>query len=256
MIVRIDDKQSKQLAPLFAHRAVDSVRIAALLGAYGVGHTFFSIYLQDQKRAVLSQLDDTFLLMDYGAKYTELAQFIQWSPHFSRLMGTYTSLEPIATFLPDGTLRRYARMTALKPTSSLKSDVQIDHRPSLREVYEVGGSSSSAFDVWYADMSHRIRHGWARAYLIRADGEPVSACLVSAESHWAGLISSVATKKNWRGHGFASALIQAAASDLFHCEKSVVLECEFSLCRFYDNLGFRMDCELGTYEPPSAMPST
>lgn len=256
MIVRINDEQAKQLAPLFARRAADSVRISALLGAYGVGHAFFSIYLQKQKRAILSQLDDTFLLMDCGADHAELAHFMRWSPHFSRLIGAYPSLESIAALLPDGALRRYARMTALVPTSSPKSGLEIDRRPSLQEVYNVGGSSSSTFDVWYADMSHRIRHGWARAYLIRMDGEPVSACLVSAESRWAGLISSVATKESWRGHGLASALIQAACTDLLHCKKSVVLECEFSLCRFYANLGFLMDCELGTYESQSVPPST
>lgn len=251
MIARINDEQANQLAPLFARKAADSVRISALLGAYGTGHTFFSIYLQKQKHTILSQLDDTFLLMDYGADHAELAHFMQWSPHFSRLMGAYPSLESIAAFLPGGTLRRYARMTASAPTFSQRSGFKIDRHPSLREVYEVGGSSSSAFDVWYADMSHRIRHGWARAYLIRANGEPASACLVSAESRWAGLISSVATQKTWRGHGFASALIQAACTDLLHCKKSVVLECEFSLCRFYSNLGFLMDCELGTYSNSS-----
>lgn len=248
MITRIDDAQAARLAPLFADRAAESIRISALLDAYGTGHAFFSTYLQGQKYAILSQLDDTFLLLDNGADYAELASFMQWSPHFSRLLGACPPLESVVALLPGGTMQRYVRMVAYtNPSSFPEPSVEIQCNPPLKDVYAAGGTSSSDFDVWYADMSHRIRHGCARSYLIRVDGEPVSSCLISAESRWAGLISGVFTKKSWRGRGFASALVHAASADLFRCKKLAVLECEFSLCRFYLNLGFLRDGEIGTY---------
>ncbi|MFT8888159.1 MAG: GNAT family N-acetyltransferase [Ethanoligenens sp.] len=253
MIARIDDEQAARLAPLFTRRATESVRIAALLDAYGTGHAFFSTYLQNEGHAVLAQIDDTFLLMDCGADYAELACFMQWNPYFLRLMGAYRPLETIAALLPNGTLHRHVQMTAYAAMPSKTPAIQIDRHPALRDIYAVEGTTSTAFDVWYADISHRIRHCCARAYLVRMDGEPVAACLISAESRWAGLISSVATKEQWRGRGLATALVNAACADLIGCGKLAVLECEFSLCQFYSQLGFLRDFEIGTYERAAAV---
>lgn len=252
MISRINDEQAAWLAPVFARRAADSVRIAALLDAYGTGHAFFATYLQDHGRAVLAQIDDTFLLMDRGADYAELADFLRWSPHFARLMGMYTSLEKIAARLPGGVLDRYVRMAAYAVLPVQVPDIRIERCPNLRDVYAVEGATCAPFDAWYADISHRIRHGCARAYLVRVDGEPAAACLISAESRWAGLISSVATEEAFRGRGLATALVQVACADLIGCGKLPVLECAVSLCPFYTRLGFLRDCEIGTYIPVAA----
>lgn len=248
MLTRINDEQAAKLSPLFAGRATESIRIAALLSAYGTTHSFLLTYIQSRNRAILSQIDDTFLMIDFRADYAELASFISWSPHFARLVGEYRSLEHIVSKLPAGSLQRYVRMVAYSADSSPDSSIIIDRSPSLRDIYRVGGISLSPFDAWYADMSHRIRHGCARAYLIRVKEEPVSACLISAGSTWAGLISSVYTKNTFRGHGFASTLVAAARNDLLTDKKLAVLECDFSLCRFYAGLGFIRDCETGTYE--------
>lgn len=249
MISQIDDEQAVWLLPFFARRATDSVRIASLLDAYGTGHAFFSIYLQDHHRAVLAQIDDTFLLMDRGADYADLARFFQLSPNFARLMGAYAPLEKIAARLPGGVLDRYVRMAAYAVIPANVPEVRIERSPDLRDVYAVEGATCAPFNAWYVDISHRIRHGCARAYLVRVDDEPAAACLISAESRWAGLISSVATGKAWRGRGFATALVQAACADLLGCGKLPVLECAFSLCTFYTRLGFLRDCEIGTYMP-------
>lgn len=94
------------------------------------------------------------------------------------------------------------------------------------------------FTPWYVDVSHRIRHGCARAYLLRSGEEPVSVCLISAESDSAGLLSGVATNPRFRRHGFAGELVGRACRDLTARGKLPVLECLPSLSGFYGGLGF------------------
>lgn len=255
MLTRIDDIQAAGLSPLLARMPIESVRIAALLHAYGTDHAFFTTYLQNRTKAVLSQIDDTFLLIDCGADYSELAFFMRMSPHFSTLLGTYPSLENIARLLPGGTLQRHIRMAAYARPSAEIKNVEIDRHPSLRDIYMLTGQAAASFDAWYADLSHRIRHGCARAYMVRIGRHPAAACLISAESRYAGLISSVTTEERWRGNGFASALVYAASADLFSCGKRPVLECAPSLCPFYIRLGFLRECETGTFLPQSGAES-
>ncbi len=242
MLAQIHD--AREFDSLFAHKKVESVRISALISAYGTGLSFFQIYEQNRRQAVLARLDDDFFLLDNGADFEELAVFLRMEPHFSCLCGPADAVEKLAALIPGARCETFCRM-AVPEAPTLRKQAEtpfkrfsIDRDPPLRAVYPLSGPKSGAFDAWYADVSHRIRHGCARAYLLRADGAPASACLISAESEWAGLISGVFTVPSCRGRGLASALVSAASADLIACGKQPVLDCLAPLSGFYARLGF------------------
>lgn len=252
MIARINAQKARQLDRLFARFPVESVRIAGLLDAYGTGHAFLSTYTQNDDQALLTQIDDTFLLFEplpSRADDAELSEFLRWSPHFSRLLGTFPSLERLRGLLPDGTLQNHIRMSACSaPKASVfPQPFSMERGPKLPEVFALlNPTAPGGFAAWYADLSHRIRHRCARAYLAKYGGVAVSACLVSIESRYAGLISNVFTSTEWRGRGLATAVVAAATADLAAAGRLAVLECSLHLCPFYLRLGYTRYDETGT----------
>lgn len=260
MLRLIDKAPDRALnATLEAHPEL-SVRIGALWQAYGPGRNFFNVWLQDGDRACLARLDDVFFLVDGtvdingGTDWEEIASMLRMSPEFSCLLTTETAARRVAERLGSpvsvGT-RRLLRMDTL-PRGPRPAGVTIDRRPDLRSVYRVAASffpMPGGFIAWYTDMSHRLRHGCARAYALWTDGAPASVCLVSAQSGQAGLISSVTTLPACRGRGFASALLHAACADLLQSGRTPILECRPELLTFYRERGFREFCPMAELRP-------
>lgn len=233
---------------------LDTVRIAALLAAYGSVFPFFETWMSEDRLCAVARLDAAgFLAAAPGADPDELAAFFRFGPGFASLTGPVPAVEAVAAALdvPQGCLRRFERLRFEHFPPSLQAEPlpagpMPAERPvcgafPLREVYavltEIGETGGIAFDAWYADMSHRLRHGCARAYTA-GPGKPVSACLVAAESAAAGLIAGVATLPDFRNRGYASSLVLRAAEDLRAAGKCTVLECTQSLLPFYQKLGF------------------
>jgi ribosomal protein S18 acetylase RimI-like enzyme len=223
---------------------LDTVRIAALLAAYGAASPFFETWMSEDRLCAVARLDGAgFLAAAPGADPDELAAFFRFGPGFASLTGPVPVVEAVAAALgvPQGCLRRFERLRFERFPPSLLAGQLVCGASPLREAYAVlaqaGEADGIAFDAWYADMSHRLRHGCARAYTA-GTGRPVSACLVAAESAAAGLIAGVATLPDFRGRGYASSLVLRAAEDLRAAGKCAVLECAQSLLPFYQKLGF------------------
>lgn len=92
--------------------------------------------------------------------------------------------------------------------------------PPLSALYPLLQAVFSAelppFDVWYADVHHRHRHGVFRAAAVMEEGQARSCALVSAQTDSATLLGGVATLPEARGHGYASACVTA----LTHAEQA------------------------------------
>lgn len=247
MLRHLDGPPAPELVALLDGQPELSVRIRALWRAYGAGQNFFDVWVQDEARACLARLDDTFFLVDGGADYEEIASFLHMAPYFTALIAADRAARSVADRLPAPVaisgrhlLGRRAPVRKRRPAGGT-----IDHRPDLRSVYAVASSHFAVpggFAPWYTDMSHRIRHGCARAYLMRAGGKPVSVCLVSAQSGQAGLISSVVTLPDYRRRGYAGALLASACADLIADGRMPALECREELLPFYRGLGFAEVC--------------
>jgi predicted GNAT family acetyltransferase len=115
--------------------------------------------------------------------------------------------------------------------------------PDLKKIFSIIKTTyegNMEFGPWYVDISHRKRHDCARVYLINdlLDSKPASACLISAESDCAGLISGVSTLPQYRGRGYATTGVIQACTDLRHDRKLPLLECYDEKRPYYEKLGF------------------
>lgn len=246
MLTRAKSSESWDLLAALAKDPAFGVRISALLKAYGLNLPFFNVWRQDSD-AVLARLESSFFLYaESGADFEEIAFFLRFNPYFQHLTGKRETVEKVADLLDDGIDRTEFHCMSLHQSISHPSEFakEAEANADLRAVYEVMLSaksdsfSVSEFMPWFADVSHRIRHGCARAYLLRINNITVSACLVSAESDFAGLLSGVATKPEHRGRGYASAVVSAACRDLCEIGKLPVLECLPALVPYYAKFGF------------------
>ena len=218
-----------------------TVRTSTLFLAYGVGWPFLDFWVQGDFSAVYARLEDVFFIYDGGgADYEELSLFLSMRPRFRAALGEARAIRTLSERLYAPNEYRLRSLLAFHGQSAQLPGPPIDRAPDLKAVYRIIQDSREgpgAFAPWYTDLNHRIRHGCARAYLI-TDGEPASACLVSAETAAVGLISGVMTSPSYRGRGYAAALVAAACGDLQRAGKTPLLECGDRMLPYYTRLGF------------------
>ena len=114
----------------------------------------------------------------------------------------------------------------------------IDKPVSLQQMFIILNSSFQGlqYDLWYADMSHRIRHEVSRAFTYKsASCANIEFCL-----NGKAYISSVATLPAARGHGGASGLLKHIAAMLSRYKIEGYLWCYEELADFYTKLGFKL----------------
>ena len=113
----------------------------------------------------------------------------------------------------------------------------------LREIYSLiygEECTSRSFSAWYTDISHRMRHGFARGACIRQNGEIVSVALTVAESEAGAVIGGVTTHPDYRHRGLASLCVSKLAESLSIENKAVFVEVdENGPKELYKKLGFR-----------------
>lgn len=259
MLTSVDKNMAATLMPLLDRSPELSVRLAALLRAYGTGRGFFNVWVQNDYKAALFRLEGSFFFLDLGdADFDETAFFLNFNPYFKRLAGEYDTLVKLSQLMPDhltlsrtNLLRRSPGGGGAGGPAEADGRLSLSRSPDLKAVYSLTAEvlpQEAEYAAWYTDLSHRIRHGCACAYLLCCEGTPVSACLISAESGRAGLISGVCTRPGYRGHGFASAMLTNVCDDLADSGKLPVLECADELIPFYQRFGFQKAGETGELE--------
>lgn len=254
MIKHLGNEDIPALMQALRQSPLLTVRIASLLTAYGPSRPFFDVWAQEGLSTILVRLDNVFFIclqkdasLEESA-FEELSCFIAFNPHFQILAGEETAVKRVGEFIKAPyklQTRNFMQLTTehlplLMSKAVTEGETVIENRPDLKKLFDVVTAchgASLSFAPWYVDMSHRIRHGCARAYLLTS-GKPACACLVSAESEHAGLISSVTTMPVFRHRGFARAVIARACSDLLRLGKTPVLECTDELRGYYESLGF------------------
>lgn len=104
-------------------------------------------------------------------------------------------------------------------------------------IYENAENRDNFFAQWYTDASHKIRHGLIHGKAVFIDGECVSVALTSGESEKTAVISSVATLKAFRRHGYGENAVISLANSL---NKTVYLmtDDEYT-AEWYKKMGFK-----------------
>lgn len=246
MLISVTEENLKTAQMILNRRPELNVRVSGLLKAYGLDKHFFRLWVQNES-TLLARLEGSFFLCGGpDTDYDEIAFFLRFNPYFQRLFGTAEAVSAAESCLESGgKLMKYDFLEFAEGNAVMPERVVICN-PDLNDVYEVMckvGFQVGDFMPWYADVSHRIRHGCARAFLIKVGDKPVSSCLVSVESEKAGLLSGIGTIQEYRSRGFASDITRFACKKLIDDKKRPILECCPAITSFYTRLGFSKTAE-------------
>ncbi|MBR6392231.1 MAG: GNAT family N-acetyltransferase [Eubacterium sp.] len=213
-------------------RDLFTVRILSLLKSYGCKYQFATFYKQviDGKiTAVLSKLDGDFTLaLDSGFDNEELV-------HFFCVRG-YNSILCSDDFLLSPRFEEGVVMSCTAKREPVLLNADVDEYPKLMDLFNFVDYEEQDFKAWYVDISHRVRHGTAKAYTLNVDGYTVSSGILSSIIDDYSILTAVRTDKEFRRMGYASALVSYICCDV---KGIVYLMCDSeSNERFYAKLGF------------------
>lgn len=124
-------------------------------------------------------------------------------------------------------------------------------KPDIKSAYDLIIScadenfTAPAFDDFYVDVNHKLRHSAMRMYGIEKNGALVSVAMTIAESTNSAVLGAVACSSEYRKQGYGSAIVKYITNRLITENKSVFLHRgKDANVSFYNNLGFS---ECGTW---------
>lgn len=218
-----------------------AVKICGLWEAYGADQPFCRFWRWGQG-GILASLEGAAVLYSGGEDdWEEMAAFLAMSPDIHSLRsdeGTARKLaEKLALPVAAGDVMSPARTFALAEQGAAKAV------ESPRELYPLLSACFSeglpSFDGWYADVSHRLRHGCCRIAVVHENGRPIACAMTTAEGGGAALIGAVATHPDFRGRGYASACVAYLTALLQQERRQVFLSPKNEPAhRLYRRLGY------------------
>lgn len=204
-------------------------KIRALMFAYGIEYEFCRFYYSDD--FFISELGGEFVVSEIGCnpncdELSEFFEFCGFTKIFcSECVGEHLS-ENIQCKREIVNLMRFVGRGVMCGT---------EHNPPLSEVYE---TLKSAFDIefelWYVDMSHRIRHGITSVRRLED-----SVLVIQHNLNGEALLSQIVTAPQGRNKGNAARLIRAVCAELY--PNAVFVLCLDELVEFYTKVGFSHD---------------
>lgn len=241
----------------YTPRSEAGVRILSLVQAYGVEQSFLRFWRGEYGSAIS--------LMDGPCRHRTPAGGTGRAVHFS----------DDAARGPVGAHRRGKRPAACGVMAPVPAGNRCrpdspgpncPYRPGRLDILPAGDLPDTpnrlwetlpAFDAWYADVSHRMRHGVCRAAVVREMGRARVACAMTvAQARDGAVLGAVATLPDYRSRGYASACVTTLAAVLQGEGRRIdICPKNEGARRLYERLGFSF-CgswgELRRYSSPSA----
>ena len=228
-------KRVENVSELDRYEIIDiySIRILSLLNAYGVGYDFAVFYKQIDENgkitAIMSKLDGDITISFNNPDYSELEEFIDAIGYSACLC---SALYAYKREYDEGVI-----MCSDKHCEIYMPNIQINDYPKLMDIFNFEDYESIDFDTWYVDVSHRIRHGCAKAYTLNINDEIVSSAIFSAIYNGNAILSSVRTQPEFRRMGYGSKLVSEMMGDI--CGSVFLMRERDKNEEFYNKLGFR-----------------
>lgn len=191
-------------------RDIYSVKILSLLKSYGTKYNFAVFYRQiidGNVTAILSKLDNDFTLaVSDDFDDSELVHFF--------VVSGYSSITCSEVF-EFGAKYEYGYVMA----SDTKIDdymqgTTLDEYPKLMDLYNFIDYQNQDFKSWYVDISHRVRHGTAKAYTLNVGDNIISSGILSSVIDDYSILTGVRTEDEFRGMGYGSCLVNSICNDV------------------------------------------
>ena len=210
-----------------------AVKIGGLVAAYGLDAPFLRVYAGDG--AVFAVMDGDAVL--WGDS-DEARLFLTMDPTVRRVRTDEHNATALAALWQTEAAVGDV-MTPAVPMARSPLAVPLTPREYWEVIAPVFADTLPPFDAWYTDVSHRVRHGVCRLLGIKADGGPVAAAMTTAEDGDRWVIGAVATLPDYRGRGYAAALVMTLAAMGQQSGKSVLLSPKNEGAkRLYEKCGF------------------
>ncbi|MBR5452382.1 MAG: GNAT family N-acetyltransferase [Clostridia bacterium] len=211
-------------------------RILGMYMGYGADFDFLDFWLQKENEnttAVISRFEgESWLLASQDANWEELGEFLKViAPDVLTDSKTAESL---------GVAPQNKFFEVCKEAARQGNDVP---NPPVKQICDMLMSGADGDieipnkDEWYADVSHRFRHGIARASVTQN-----AVALAGIVTKDAALISGVATKRQARGKGEGSAVLTNLCELLY--PRKIYAEATDGAVGFYLKNGFTKSAEL------------
>lgn len=221
----------------------ESTYITSRLLAYGSNASFAPFYV-DESGTVLSILNAHAVMYAENPDPYEWATFLSMHPDIVKITAPLTIAKRLAEIL-DKTVseKKVMRLQGALPVPTFAVT-----EPSPRYIYpllsHVFGDTMPAFDGWYVDVSHRVRHENCTIAAVERDDTVVSTAMTVAQTPYAVVIGAVATAPTARKQGLAAGCIGYLAHK--HIDKTIMISPKNPYAeQLYETLGFAVSEILG-----------
>lgn len=235
------EEQKRQLLALCRESAF-GCKIASVVKAYGFDKGFACFWLDEEADTVFCLADDVMMLSGNLGDAEETRQFLRMvgvrTVHCSAANMERLGWAPAAT---GDVLCKRAPEGAPGPES--REEVPIRELYALLE--ETG--MVEEFEPFYLDLSHRLRHGAARAFWVRREDEIGACAIVSAIGEGAVLLSVVAVREDLRRQGLGSEMVRQVEA-AFPGKTVYVFREKDRHQAFYSGLGYTITDRWATAE--------
>ncbi len=212
-----------------------AIRIASLYSVYG-RHTRFLRFFSDGQGRVASLMDGTACVYAPSGLNTEWEYFLQMDPSIVTVRCEGSNGRALATaWNSPCKIGRCLSYTEKDPGAQ-----EVGEELQAKPLYALLASQFAdfpAFESWYVDISHRLRHGHCRLAVIERDNKPVSTAMTVAETSFAVLLGSVATDPAWRCHGFAGKCLKSLIHRTYGKKIMIAAATDYAAA-LYEKYGF------------------
>lgn len=246
-------------AALAAQGTVFSVKIRALLDAYGVGYPFARFYTissseQETPEAAFAVSDGAGILCaPEGFAPGALAAFLALQPDIVSLLADLSNAKALHALLPNARALSSGdvmRCTQTPDAPPLPDGTVFHQNERLDRIYPLLQKSfpgfSAPFDAFYADLSHRVRHAVTRAAWLEAREIPAATASILGRDDTLSLLGAVATAPEYRGRGYGRYLVSRLTRETLRDGRAACLLCKSAAAhRLYARIGYTVCGQYG-----------
>lgn len=236
------DKEIKKVRT-FCTKGYFGARINTTLAAYGTDDRFVRTWYEekDEKLVAVMQLTEGAAVVKcrQDADFDSLTALLQFVGA-KTVIGDRESVKNLP-FMVSG----QGMLMTCDSLSAPAATAQPVDSEQLADLYPVlfGESAKEndkrAFAAWFADLSHRVRHGLCECFAIYKNNIAVSCAAVLYSNAQYGCIGAVATRPEFRKHGFGKDCTLAATQNVIAHGQTACLACADSgIHQWYEAMGF------------------
>ena len=236
MISKVNDKD-ELYELLSTENDVYTEKIRSLADAYGTKYDFCNFYKQTGGTVISDYYGSACVAKSRtrpGDRLAELMEFLMCGKFRKVIM-------PFTTFDASNVDANYEKLCLMRyEGGSVKTPdsekITLADETELTEISEIVADGFELdFNNWYTDISHMIRHGISRVYMLENN-----CCLVRMfASAGISYLSYVCTRKTERGKGLATRLIKAVCALETDAGNPPLVFCRNELLKFYEDTDFR-----------------